>query len=41
VEAERAGISDLILKNDAFMIEGFINNREKGKKDRVSSKDVR
>lgn len=31
-EAERAGICDLILKNDAFMTESFIRNPERGKK---------
>ena len=31
-EAEKAAISDLILKNDAFMIENFLSNPEQPKK---------
>ena len=30
-EAERAGICDLILKNDAFMTENFIKNPERAR----------
>lgn len=40
-EAEKAGIQDLILKNDAFMIESFIKNPEKKKHERMPSKSVR
>lgn len=31
-EAEQAAISDLILKNDAFLIENFVRNPNRGKK---------
>jgi hypothetical protein len=41
-EAERAGICDLILKNDAFMLEAFVPHPEKTKKmERMPSKTVK
>ena len=40
-EAEKAGIRDLILKNDAFMIESFIKNPEKKNLEHISSKIVK
>jgi len=40
-EAEKAGIRDLILRNDAFMIESFIKNPEKKKLEHISSKIVK
>jgi hypothetical protein len=35
-------VCDLILKNDAFMVESFIRNPERGKKaDKLSAKVVK
>lgn len=39
-EAERAGISDLILKNDAFMMESFVRRRGK-KADRMPARTAK
>lgn len=40
-EAEKAGVRDLILKNDAFMIESFVRNHDRKKLEHISPKIVK